>query len=112
VNRRLSNPLIPGEVIDEGIVVLMMGLGLLNLINDSEEEENGVDSYGFRCSSSSNNQRHLPWTICNPQFEEVEEVNDNTRNLTEKLYAALLNIRVKEDLVKQHARVSEEAVSG
>ncbi|KAI3831469.1 hypothetical protein MKX03_023612 [Papaver bracteatum] len=42
----------------------------------------------------------------------VEEVNDNMRNLTEKLSAALLNISAKEDLVKQHAKVAEEAVSG
>lgn len=32
--------------------------------------------------------------------------------LTEKLSAALRNISAKEDLVKQHAKVAEEAVSG
>ncbi|XVF58872.1 hypothetical protein PTKIN_Ptkin07bG0101000 [Pterospermum kingtungense] len=39
-----------------------------------------------------------------------EEFND--RPLTEKLSAALMNIIAKEDLVKQHAKVAEEAVSG
>ncbi|XP_022750869.1 filament-like plant protein isoform X2 [Durio zibethinus] len=40
------------------------------------------------------------------------EVNDNVRSLTEKLSAALMNISAKEDLVKQHAKVTEEAISG
>jgi len=34
------------------------------------------------------------------------------KTLTEKLSAALLNISAKDDLVKQHAKVAEEAVSG
>lgn len=41
-----------------------------------------------------------------------EELNDSMKTLTEKLSAALLNIRAKEDLVKQNAKVAEEAVSG
>lgn len=41
-----------------------------------------------------------------------EEANDSVKTLTEKLSAALLNISAKEDLVKQHAKVAEEAVSG
>uniref|UniRef100_A0A5B6ZS90 Putative filament-like plant protein n=1 Tax=Davidia involucrata TaxID=16924 RepID=A0A5B6ZS90_DAVIN len=41
-----------------------------------------------------------------------EELNDSAKTLTEKLSAALLNISAKEDLVKQHAKVAEEAVSG
>nr|KYP38397.1 Filament-like plant protein 3 [Cajanus cajan] len=40
-----------------------------------------------------------------------EEVAD-VKILTDKLAAALLNISAKEDLVKQHAKVAEEAVSG
>ncbi|KAE8718558.1 CBS / octicosapeptide/Phox/Bemp1 (PB1) domains-containing protein isoform 1 [Hibiscus syriacus] len=42
----------------------------------------------------------------------VGEENNNIRSLTEKLSAALMNISAKEDLVKQHAKVAEEAVSG
>lgn len=34
------------------------------------------------------------------------------RNLTQKLSAALLNVGAKDDLVKQHAKVAEEAVAG
>ncbi|MED6111345.1 hypothetical protein PIB30_051496 [Stylosanthes scabra] len=40
-----------------------------------------------------------------------EEVTD-VKALNDKLAAALLNISAKEDLVKQHAKVAEEAVSG
>lgn len=39
-------------------------------------------------------------------------VNDNVKSLTEKLSAALLNVGAKDDLVKQHAKVAEEAVEG
>ncbi|XP_043720045.1 filament-like plant protein [Telopea speciosissima] len=41
-----------------------------------------------------------------------EDVTDDVKSLKEKLSAALLNISAKEDLVKQHAKVAEEAVSG
>ncbi|XP_052191440.1 filament-like plant protein isoform X2 [Diospyros lotus] len=41
-----------------------------------------------------------------------DELHGSVKTLTEKLSAALLNIKVKEDLVKQHAKVTEEAVSG
>ncbi|KAF8405715.1 hypothetical protein HHK36_007792 [Tetracentron sinense] len=41
-----------------------------------------------------------------------DEVNDSVKSLTEKLSTALLNISAKEDLVNQHAKVAEEAVSG
>lgn len=40
------------------------------------------------------------------------EVHDNMKSITEKLSAALSNISAKEELVKQHAKVAEEAVSG
>lgn len=41
-----------------------------------------------------------------------DEVKDNVKRLTEKLSAALVNLSAKEDLVKQHAKVAEEAVAG
>lgn len=41
-----------------------------------------------------------------------DDLNDSVKTLTEKLSEALLNIRAKEDLIKQHAKVAEEAVSG
>ncbi|XP_075479768.1 filament-like plant protein [Primulina tabacum] len=41
-----------------------------------------------------------------------DQGKDTVKNLTEKLSAALVNIRAKEDLVQQHAKVAEEAVAG
>ncbi|KAK6939872.1 Filament-like plant protein [Dillenia turbinata] len=41
-----------------------------------------------------------------------EVVDDAVKILREKLSAALLNASAKEDLVKQHAKVAEEAVAG
>ncbi|XP_061346864.1 filament-like plant protein [Gastrolobium bilobum] len=43
--------------------------------------------------------------------KENEEVTD-VKTLTDKLTAALRNISAKEDLVKQHSKVAEEAVTG
>lgn len=40
------------------------------------------------------------------------EVDETTKILNDKLSAALLNISAKEELVKQHAKVAEEAVLG
>jgi len=40
------------------------------------------------------------------------DVPDGLRNMSEKLSAALVNVSAKEDLVKQHAKVAEEAISG
>lgn len=41
-----------------------------------------------------------------------EELNETVKTLSAKLSEALVNVREKEDLVKQHAKVAEEAVSG
>lgn len=41
-----------------------------------------------------------------------EDVNDSIKSLTERLSAALVNVGAKDDLVKQHAKVAEEAVAG
>ncbi|KAJ6939267.1 hypothetical protein NC651_005642 [Populus alba x Populus x berolinensis] len=41
-----------------------------------------------------------------------EDVNDKMKSLTDKLSAALVNVSAKDDLVKQHVKVAEEAVAG
>ena len=41
-----------------------------------------------------------------------DEAKENVKRLTEKLSAALVNVGAKEELVKQHAKVAEEAVAG
>uniref|UniRef100_A0A1J3DHK8 Filament-like plant protein 1 n=1 Tax=Noccaea caerulescens TaxID=107243 RepID=A0A1J3DHK8_NOCCA len=43
---------------------------------------------------------------------ESEDLKDSVRILTEKLSSALANVSAKDDLVKQHAKVAEEAVAG
>lgn len=43
---------------------------------------------------------------------DEQELDATLKTLSEKLSEALLNIRAKEELVNQHAKVAEEAVSG
>ena len=43
---------------------------------------------------------------------EEGDPNDGLGTMSEKLSAALVNVNAKEDLVKQHARVAEEAIAG
>lgn len=43
---------------------------------------------------------------------ENEDLKDSIKTLTEKLSAALANVSAKDDLVKQHVKVAEEAVAG
>ena len=44
--------------------------------------------------------------------EKVQTLEDEIKDLNEKLSAANAEINTKESLVKQHAKVAEEAVSG
>ncbi|RLN30634.1 uncharacterized protein C2845_PM05G04350 [Panicum miliaceum] len=60
-------------------------------------------------SSPEHGQSVGPHVSSNVRDEEIKET---MRSLNEKLSAALLTIRTKEDLVKQHAKVTEEAVAG
>ncbi|KAL2317808.1 hypothetical protein Fmac_031684 [Flemingia macrophylla] len=53
----------------------------------------------------------------NGEDENIKDVhegdlNDGLKNMSEKLSAALVNVNAKEDLVKQHAKVAEEAIAG
>lgn len=85
-----------------------------------EEEHNGAEKL-----SAANEEEHNDSTANEEEHNDSvktlagklsaankEEHNDSLKTLTEKLSAALLNIRAKEDLVKQNAKVAEEAVSG
>ncbi|KAK9292072.1 hypothetical protein L1049_020027 [Liquidambar formosana] len=86
----------------------------------SEKSPGETESSGSISSRSERFSDEQAYPNHNTQSPEVtskaapsdEEVNDNVKSLTEKLSAALLNISAKEDLVKQHAKVAEEAVSG
>ncbi|KAF7134570.1 hypothetical protein RHSIM_Rhsim08G0001900 [Rhododendron simsii] len=89
-----------------------------------EEEHNGVKALTEKLSAA-NEEEHNDSTANEEERNDSvktlaeklsaaneKEHNDSMKNLTEKLSAALLNIRAKEDLVKQNAKVAEEAVSG
>lgn len=60
---------------------------------------------------SPNDNSQSPEVTSKAEITE-DEVKENVKSLTEKLSAALVNVSAKEDLVKQHAKVAEEAVAG
>ncbi|XP_057791569.1 filament-like plant protein 3 [Salvia miltiorrhiza] len=88
------------------------------------ESSGSVSSHSERFSDDqtlSNHNIQSPETLSNHNIQSPEvtskaapddELNDNVKTLSEKLSEALINIGAKEDLVKQHAKVAEEAVSG
>ncbi|KAL2504683.1 Filament-like plant protein 3 [Abeliophyllum distichum] len=82
--------------------------------NGETESSGSISSHSERFSddqASSNHNTHSPEVISKAAPSD-EELNESVKTLSEKLSEALLNIRAKEDLVKQHAKVAEEAVSG
>ncbi|KAJ0234273.1 Filament-like plant protein 3 [Hirschfeldia incana] len=88
----------------------------------SEKSPGETESTGSLSSHSerfSDDQRsHSPELISKPVTREQEEVEGeeeataDIKILTERLSAALLNVSLKDDLAKQHAKVAEEAVAG
>lgn len=62
-------------------------------------------------NASPNHNSQSPEVVSKPVVTG-KEINDSLKVLTEKLSAALANVSAKEDLVKQHAKVAEEAVAG
>uniref|UniRef100_A0A5B6ZQ32 Putative filament-like plant protein n=1 Tax=Davidia involucrata TaxID=16924 RepID=A0A5B6ZQ32_DAVIN len=78
------------------------------------ESSGSISSHSERFSDDqaySNHHTQSPEVTSKAALSD-EELNDCVKTLTEKLSAALLNISAKEELVKQHAKVTEEAVSG
>ncbi|XP_010314562.2 filament-like plant protein 3 [Solanum lycopersicum] len=74
-------------------------------------------SGGSISSHFSDDQEPLNHNIQSPEVTSktaptIEELNETVKTLSAKLSEALEIIREKEDLVKQHAKVAEEAVSG
>uniref|UniRef100_A0ACD6A5K7 Uncharacterized protein n=1 Tax=Avena sativa TaxID=4498 RepID=A0ACD6A5K7_AVESA len=60
-------------------------------------------------SSLQHGQLPAPEVFTNSRHGDME---DSVKSLSEKLSAALLTINAKDDLVKQHAKVAEDAVAG
>ncbi|CAA7013410.1 unnamed protein product [Microthlaspi erraticum] len=85
------------------------------------EKRKRESSFGESESVSSHSEKD---SEVQPESTTMEESNDDdikqpevsledsVRTLTEKLSAALASVSAKEDLVKQHAKVAEEAVAG
>ncbi|KAJ4967189.1 hypothetical protein NE237_019038 [Protea cynaroides] len=81
------------------------------------ESSGSISSLSERFSDDQDTSRASPNRTQSPEVTSKvsvngEDVNDELKSLKQKLSAALLNISAKEDLVKQHAKVAEEAVSG
>ncbi|KAI7744423.1 hypothetical protein M8C21_017303 [Ambrosia artemisiifolia] len=84
------------------------------------ESSTSISSHSESNSDEKAEQESLRKSMNHSQSPEVtskassmnSEVNDSFKSLTEKLSAALVNVGAKEDLVKQHAKVAEEAVAG
>ncbi|CAN1234319.1 Filament-like plant protein (Fragment) [Linum perenne] len=87
--------------------------------NNGESESSGsISSHSERFSddqealkASPNNDSQSP-EVTSKTSAVDEEVNETIKCLTEKLSAALVNVSQKDDLVKQHSKVAEEAVAG
>ncbi|XP_074573237.1 uncharacterized protein LOC141829620 [Curcuma longa] len=96
--RRKSSEKSPGETESSGSV-------------SSHSERYSDDQEAMKASPNDTSTSHAqsPEVASNTCDSEVDET---VKRLTEKLSAALLNISAKEELVKQHAKVAEEAVSG
>ncbi|XP_050379560.1 filament-like plant protein [Argentina anserina] len=86
----------------------------------SEKSSGETESSGSISSHSerfSDDQAFSPHSIQSPEVTSKaphsdEEPIDSVDTLREKLSAALLSCNAKDELVKQHAKVAEEAVSG
>ncbi|KAM0019259.1 putative filament-like plant protein [Helianthus debilis subsp. tardiflorus] len=77
----------------------------------SHSESNSDEKAERESSKKSPNHSQSP-EVTSKASTTNSEVNDSFKSLTEKLSAALVNVGAKEDLVKQHAKVAEEAVAG
>ncbi|KAI3686778.1 hypothetical protein L1987_80465 [Smallanthus sonchifolius] len=77
----------------------------------SHSESNSDEKAEQGSSRKSMNHSQSP-EVTSKVSTENSEVNDSFKSLTDKLSAALVNVGAKEDLVKQHAKVAEEAVAG
>ncbi|KAL6870891.1 hypothetical protein ACP4OV_014739 [Aristida adscensionis] len=87
------------------------------IIDDEAQESEAAKSLKeklvltARSNDTSPQHGQSPQPVGSP-IDRDDLVQDSVSSLTEKLSAALLTISAKEELVKQHAKVAEEAVAG
>ncbi|KAA3453801.1 filament-like plant protein [Gossypium australe] len=77
----------------------------------SHSERYSDDQDVSKLSPPPNNNTQSP-EVSSKASTNSEDVTGSVKILTEKLSAALVNISAKEDLVKQHSKVAEEAIAG
>jgi hypothetical protein len=76
------------------------------IINDENQETEAGKSSGDKLALTTMlNDSSL-------QLGQLPPPEGSVKSLSEKLSAALLTINAKDDLVKQHAKVAEDAVAG
>ncbi|KAI3825295.1 hypothetical protein L1987_06776 [Smallanthus sonchifolius] len=82
--------------------------------SEGETESSGgsMSSHSERFSDDQiySNQSFQSPEITSKAELQPEELEGDVKTLSQKLSEALLNISIKEDLVKQHSKVAEEAV--
>ncbi|KAG8633121.1 filament-like plant protein isoform X2 [Manihot esculenta] len=96
--KRKSSERSPGETESSGSI-------------SSHSERFSDDQDALKASPNIDAQLQSPEVTSKTSVED-EEVNDSVKILTERLSAALVNVSAKDDLVKQHSKVAEEAVAG
>lgn len=74
----------------------------------------GFDVFGYVKTQRSHSPELISKPVTREEEKELEEeeATADIKILTERLSAALLNVSLKDDLAKQHAKVAEEAVAG
>uniref|UniRef100_A0A0D9WZ91 Filament-like plant protein n=1 Tax=Leersia perrieri TaxID=77586 RepID=A0A0D9WZ91_9ORYZ len=78
------------------------------------EIDSSASSPSERLSDEQDTSKSSPNSIQSPEIASKEAQDDNVKVkvLSERLSSAVLDIRAKDDLVKQHSKVAEEAVLG
>ncbi|XP_072981299.1 filament-like plant protein 3 [Typha angustifolia] len=77
----------------------------------SNSERYTDDQEALRASSDNASPNHAQSLEVSSNIGD-NEVHETVKSLSEKLSAALFNLSAKDDLVKQHSKVAEEAVEG
>ncbi|KAI7743544.1 hypothetical protein M8C21_000743, partial [Ambrosia artemisiifolia] len=81
---------------------------------ETESSAGSMSSHSERFSDDQlySNQSFQSPEVTSKAELQPEELEGSVKTLSQKLSEALLNISLKEDLVKQHSKVAEEAVEG
>ncbi|MFS7890287.1 putative filament-like plant protein [Helianthus anomalus] len=81
---------------------------------ETESSGGSMSSHSERFSDDQlySNQSFQSPEVTSKAELQPEELEGSVKTLSRKLSEALLNISIKEDLVKQHSKVAEEAVEG